>query len=639
MNNEQRIINWFIKQSMNAYQYQVEVGAKLLNSEWAKLLLAGVPNFGKTLMAACIASLKFEDKSNIRILFLTHNTGVLRDNVDDQFKDLRLDFKYQVLKREDDFDSTANMVICLPATINQRDILPQFDLVIIDEAHEYYGRKKGDGLTMVQRIIERVGATQQLLLTGSPSSFVNDDTFYKEFVSGIEVYDAGNSAEVITEIDTSSFLVKEKDFNRDGDIRYDYHFDGKIINYTLDDLMMKIEERVKTNFVTPTHHKLRVLDKIFGKWEMPRTMIACRNISAAKKVYQYFKKRNINVVLSTKDDDTDDVITVQYKRDQTQRVLVVVRKGVLGYNDPSLEYVIDMTLSTNIDRIFQLWNRATRKNGDNKKHFIKIVPSTEVDFYRLRMCGVLSLIHPYNFRNFNGTNFNDLRIPVKRKKTTGGGSGTGGTRKKTSKTYFEELDCMDPIDMFNFLTSKESKLLSPDSWIDMGTLVNKLNEYHGKKHMNTVTMIEEFYESNAGGYLPELCKDLTKKSIVSRAKRIGIHDDLVKKYKMKVHQKLPDGFWTTKNKEATEYAIELAIKHTSISDMRKESSAAVKYLREHNMIHDYFKPAKIYTEQDIIKAAKKCSDFTEFQKKYPSHCNKARKLGIVYTKCGFKEKR
>ena len=119
------------------------------------------------------------------------------------------------------------------------------------------------------------------------------------------------------------------------------------------------------------------------------------------------------------------------------KILIVVARGVLGFNMPELGSVIDMTGSHNIDRLFQLMSRVIRKHPEvKKKLFLKLTNKETYAKTYFFMSASVSLCLRDNFEKYDGTikslmNLNVVVSPdVKRKIKRMGDD--GGTRSSSS---------------------------------------------------------------------------------------------------------------------------------------------------------------------------------------------------------------
>lgn len=598
-----RIIVWFYTHCGYApYQYQIDKIVDLFNEfkktgKIPKIVLAAAPNAGKTNMSICFIDLLLEDNPHLRTLILVHNTSILRKNYFDRILLLKPKFMLaaQDLKAGDEFDENSNVVVTMPSTIQQRKILPKFDVLIVDEAHHFYEskdkRSKERGGTMIQKIIKKINPKYHILLTGTPSIFIKLGGYKILSITGMEIYEAGNSAEVYVEHSTSSYFVRNTDFTKGSDdVKIDFKFDINETEKSLEDVVKKIYHRL-LSFRNPKQNSIKqlvspVLDWEFFKFNLKRTIIACKNIEQALIVSDYFKNKGIKTAQSDYISDPHNKLIEEFLEDKTYKILVVVLKGVLGLDDPTIEIAVDMTLSKNIDRVFQFYNRVTRKliiKGKSvKKLFIKIVPSNRVDEYKIRLTGVICMMHKEWYTKFNGKNFLDMKLPKESKPSNGGTGGktstTGGNKPKGQ----EYLGIPAPENMFQYLTSNRGELLNAESWTETSRVVNLLRDYNDETRLEiTNEMIEELYSINKSCYLKDF--NFGKNSTtINKARKLGIHNDLMLKYDIK----LIATDWT-------DDVIRTFIENNNcknLTDLSKyaNGSGLMKYLRENNLSSHYF---------------------------------------------------
>lgn len=148
---------------------------------------------------------------------------------------------------------------------------------------------------------------------------------------------------------------------------------------------------------------------------MGKTIIACRSISLARQVVDYFNKRLVNAGLSTHENDLGSAEIERFKADKAMTLLVVVRRGVLGFNFPELLNLVDMTGTINIDRIFQMFARVVRPHPTKpkvRKLFVKLTPKGKMERYTRDVVGAaLQLGRRETFESFNGGNLDGVVIP------------------------------------------------------------------------------------------------------------------------------------------------------------------------------------------------------------------------------------
>jgi superfamily II DNA or RNA helicase len=129
-----------------------------------KVVLSICPSGGKTFTA-----LQYAKQNKGRTLVLAHGTDILRTQWLDRAKEYGI-------KATDKINS--KIVVNLPQSVYRRTDLEQVDLLIIDEAHEFYfakgKKKKGTTFGMLQSIIKKVKPKKILFLTGTPSKFIKN---------------------------------------------------------------------------------------------------------------------------------------------------------------------------------------------------------------------------------------------------------------------------------------------------------------------------------------------------------------------------------------------------------------------------------------------------------------------------------
>src|SRR5690606_26327725 len=128
--------------------------------------------------------------------------------------------------------------------------------------------------------------------------------------------------------------------------------------------------------------------------KLGKTMIACARIKQAQYIADYLNKKGVGAVVSESENDVDSENIKAFMENETTKVLIVVNRGILGFDYAELGCVIDMTCSTNIDRIYQLFSRVVRKDPKNKKKrklFVKVSPKIYDSYMHFVMTAMLTL--------------------------------------------------------------------------------------------------------------------------------------------------------------------------------------------------------------------------------------------------------
>ena len=394
-------------------------------------VLAACPGAGKTYMALRLAA-EILAQGGV-VLVLAHGTLVIKEQWIGKVR--------EYFGIEPDGALPDGLMIALPQA--KREIRKELknrkvDLLIVDESHEFYHGEK-----LVQNIIKVLKPRHELLLTGTPARFVADGRFPIEVVSGCEVYREGedtgkpNLTDLHFGLVTSGYLTDgQTDYNEDGDLKDTYQTTREATSVTLDAFLKEAITRLKTNS-SGTLGNLKSLTrankflKVFNT--LDKTMIATRSIAQAQDVAAILSGMGVTVVLSDSESDPDNLKIEEFKQDATARVLVVVQRGILGFDYPELCNVVNLTCSRNINRIYQLYARVLRVHPDGReKIYFHVTSSSQAALDSYYLQAALCLNARDFVTRFNGRNLSSLEIPVPKSKGIGGeaGTGCGGEIKK-----------------------------------------------------------------------------------------------------------------------------------------------------------------------------------------------------------------
>ena len=182
-----------------------------------------------------------------RVLVLAHATTLLRSQYVDRLVAEAPPFDFaEYLPRWSaghvPFDKlTATVVVALPQSLMRLKNPGAFDLVVVDEAHLFYGEK------MVTEIIERVGAKRVLLLTGTPSPFVarglklHAVTMQELYLDGKKAADGPWVADSRIKLLQSKYDVSRRQYNADGEVKRGVRYLGRQTTETLNDLLSCVD--------------------------------------------------------------------------------------------------------------------------------------------------------------------------------------------------------------------------------------------------------------------------------------------------------------------------------------------------------------------------------------------------------------
>jgi hypothetical protein len=245
-------------------------------------------------------------------------------------------------------------------------------------------------------------------------------------------------SDLIVEIASSTYDFKVQDYTDDYELKSSVKFKSNDTNKSLDIMLEKIVHRLQSCFKNDPEKYAQF--KFANKWDITswakkiknnwhqlfnsidKTMIVCKSRVQAKQVLKYFTDKDIKSALSISGEgelsDNDSSEIQRFKNEKDCKILIVVGRGILGFNFPELETVIDMTGSQNINRIFQLLCRVIRPHPENKKKlFFKIAPIHQEQYMQHIMDCTMCLCFEEYYLKYNGKNFLDLSIPVQRVRT------------------------------------------------------------------------------------------------------------------------------------------------------------------------------------------------------------------------------
>jgi len=615
MNNN--FINWINnRQGKRIFDFQDQIITKtqesLINNK--KTVLAAAPSAGKTLMSIYLIEDYLKKNPTHKVLVLAHGTTVLRTQYYKTVsEDLKPDFTYNKVETFNEYDDRSQVNICLPQTLDGHD-LPKIDLLVVDEAHQFYFGKK-----MVKAIIEKTKPRRELLLTGTPSPFIlRKDEFNIIPVPLNTIFDAGIVSDLYVEIATSSYNFDNQDFTQNDELKA---VKGNSMNEadtkkTLDDLIGKIVDRLRAI------HTKELIN--FTTWlpalkQLKKTMFVCTSQRQARQVQSYFEGIGVNSVVSISDDDIDSTEIETFVNDDNVLMLIVVGRGVLGFNYEKLVNVVDMSLSRNIDRIYQLLCRVVRVHPDgDKKLFFKVAPNIRSDYYKYVMTAVLSLTEEEFFMKYNGKNFDEMIIPViKRNNKKINPEPKDNLTKKSNRGKIKPID-FEGLPVFKFfkdLYHKKDALL------------------HVYAYTTVRDVRAEFMKNLPHGYwTKERCIEYAKKYNTPKEWREndgGAYQVAVKSnfyYECVEHMNYKMNFWTK------EKCIEDAKKFKTITEWESNSGGAVSASRRNNWFSECVlhmpsqKPKGYWTKEKCIEDAKKYKKIIEWQKKSASSYNIACKM-------------
>lgn len=399
-----------------------------------EFVLASCPSSGKTF----ITLQYIEQNPDTSFLVLPHGTKVIKD----QWLKLTTNLK--------------NLKVELPHSLYKTE-LPHYHTLIIDEAHEY------SNATMITEIISKTKPKHILYLTGTPAKFIAKGT--PMFVVPAEDLVPTYVSDLYFGLFSTSANITDLDFNNELDIKKSKESSlTKSAESDLKSLMEAMLVRLKkTNFIKSRPLLSKVTNfSVFG--QLGKTMIACNNENQLRVIEKVLKAKGVQVISSICADNDDSENINGFETDDNN-VLLVLRRGILGYNMTNLVNVVDMTGSHNINRIYQLYARVMRKSDKHpRKYFFKLTSTADMQVTRFYMNAATHLMRYDFISKYNGKNLNEMEVRellVRTKKEN--------TGKKSKKSYAAKTVSEDPF----FHGVVTANALLEDVWNNQSKIFNE----------------------------------------------------------------------------------------------------------------------------------------------------------------------
>ena len=506
-----------------------------------KIVLAACPGSGKTWMSFDIITNYLKDNPNARILVLTHGTTIIRNNYSSQYEEYKNYYDINPFTLSLDINSNAQVIVALPHIFSKK--LPAFDLLIVDEAHEFYFA------TMAQKIINKIKPKHQILLTATPSEFIlrNDIAKNKGKIKPYAIVTVPMTnligtvlSDVLIELGSTSFKLRSNDYTENDEIAVT-HYDRYIneFNKIADELLACILHKISSSKrLSPEMyrfvHNAPILKgvtnsmKLNKYWNMvfsylKKTMIVVPpNTEIALVAKKYFADRvgEDKVVVSySGDNDEDSSIIDNFKQDD-KLVLIVVKRANLGFNCCELANLVDLSFTRNINRIYQMLCRVNRKSKKGvEKFFFKIVPNELAPYFEHLMTCALCLMDDEWLNSYNGHNFLNLPIPIRKNWKPIKKKKSKGRRTPPNPKLIQYLG-IPSLQAFKDIIHKDKHILNSYCYTTMlavsNELIRKRNQWSknlAEAAARSCKTFKEFTEKYSGAYyylLDNGCSDLLR---------------------------------------------------------------------------------------------------------------------------------
>lgn len=515
-------------------------------------VLGSCPGSGKTEMAIEAMIRLIESGEVNRVLVLAHSTNVLKENFYERLCEyFNEGTDIDVMRGQKNYNYNARIQVMIPQNISH--VIGKFDLIITDEAQHNVLAEDGN----YSRIVEMVEPKFQLLLTGTPSKFVlennlatneESDLPYHINTVGMDMVGFEHFHNVRFDLIKSAYGFTNEDYNTNKDLYTDVKFSFEETQRTVNNVIIGVVRNIalRNGVVLPKDSDF-VLEgkKLVQEGKFGKTLIMCRNIEQANQISSIISKLfEVKVRVSQSKNDTDSSNLDKFKRNQFE-FLCVVNRAREGYDDNKVVNLIDITMTHNIDLIYQMFCRVVRldKTNPNPKLYIKVTSNAEgMPEYTMNiMTAALMLGATENLSAFNGRNFRGLVMPrIERIDdeedddviVDGVVDIVDGSGNVVRRRQINDLMALDLIQMF---TEDEENLISGNDRYAMTTLGDSLKILSGE---------EDFYDDKLGYF------DVMRKEEISSNHAWGqCYKDLSNINNVKYHSNP----WTLFNMSVTDF--------------------------------------------------------------------------------------
>lgn len=367
--------NYSFSNASNRYDFQQRAADDTLAAvmKSGKAICAIACGGGKTTVSQLIISKYIAvNGPDSKILVITENNNALKNQFLDELDHahVAIDFSYGEITTNQDVQVRVGIAASLHKL--QWD---KIDLVICDEAHRHYRKKR------IQQFLKSIPVRHKILFTGTPAQFIKDNrsTTSKSkiiLVSGEELHSRGLYAGVDLDV------IRAK--NKKDSIQ------------TIQDFFMHAQR---------------------AKADLTKTLLVCPTIIYAESVARYLASISKTVFLSTSKNDADNRVLIESKNWKKSITapncfIVTVGKCNLGYNDPAVTTLADLRSSLgSLCSNQQVFARILRESPQStRKFYFRFSQSNHSKSYNDQVMMLLKLKAFMNEEVFSGFTGSNLKI-------------------------------------------------------------------------------------------------------------------------------------------------------------------------------------------------------------------------------------
>jgi len=597
-------------------KYQEEA-IDFLKGNDGKLVLAMCPSSGKTETIIYYLNDVINLNPNLRVLILPHSTNVLLENFYQRLELRNVDFTYST-----DTNDDVNVHVVIPQ--NHHKITSEYDLIIVDEAHENYFAKT------IQGIIKKTKVQKEILLTGTPYQFINNSDF-KLYLVALSDMDVSYIPKLRIDILESDYDWNGN-YNEYGELKNDYNFKDSLTKSSLK----------KTFDFILNRNKLKKIQK---------TIIVCRNIKQSKSVNKYLTSIGLTSNISNSENDKDSSNISDFKNNLFD-ILIVVNRARLGYDDIDLINLIDISGTLNPNVIYQMFARLLRGTEDMQKFYIRLTSKNDDVFNsEISTSVALMLTHRNYIQKFNGKGFKLNEIIIE-EDFFGKVEKSRSKRKNSKRSIGKRKLLIETDDVISFYTKVidiKEKYVGIYKFCRVQDVLNKLDIQIYRNNYTLEMCVENasqyktrrewqmkdrsYYQfARNRGWLELCCKNMekklfkfTKEEVIQSASEYTNRGDwrknCLKQYNCALRNGWLDECVANMNplvNHTIESCIESASKYKTISDWRKENEGAYKFAFRKKILDLCTKKMNLHftkhTLESCIESASNYCSKTEWRK-------------------------
>ena len=408
-----------MKTTLTPRDYQINAVNTICNAHRrsnSRIVLAAAAGSGKTEMSIMIIN-EFIRRRLGRVLVITHHTNIIKSNFIDRLNSVNVSFTYS------DTNVDADCFIAIRSNSLNRIDVDDFDLLVVDEAHQNYFAKT------IQNIASNM--SHQLLLTATPSKFVAAGGFNILPIARLDIPN-DNFASLSFRVINAETSTTTDQYNDDNNLKTDVKFHRDEVKSMVDCVIPYIDNNKK--------------------------LFICKDIEQAKATALYLTSLGHPTSVSDSKSDADGSIADKFKSGDINSLVVCDRMRV-GYSDNNLYHTIDMSFTHNPDVIMQILSRSNRGNQSQSKTYIKITNNTLNVRTRFMLSVATSLFRADNLLAYDGGNTSNLKIAVCDKTTV--------TRTNAANSTAQNWFVPDNIDIIDFFSQCD--------FVDASTVIRALS--------------------------------------------------------------------------------------------------------------------------------------------------------------------